>query len=414
MSGDAFTGSLTRPAGETVGAYAVLQGTLALNSNYTLSYVSANLTIGTAPLTITAANASRQYGQANPLFTGSVVGVLNGDGITAIFATLAGPASPVGGYAIVPTAVDPNNKLSNYALSLVNGTLTVTQAPLTVTAADAARHYGAPNPAFTGSITGILNSDNITATYSTTANQASPLGTYPITPTLVDPDSKLPNYSVTSNNGTLTISDALSIWSPSTVPTTIDVGPDAPVELGVKFKSDITGTIVGLRFYKSALNTGTHVGNLWDSAGHLLGTVTFTSETASGWQEADFATPVAVAANSVYVASYHTSAGHESAMDVSSPVRRGQSAAARAGERSLRQQRSLRLQREQCVPDGLDFRHELLGGRGDGEFHRDPDLDRGQSHQPHRKRRHSARIYGDGQLQRWQPAELNDGSDLGV
>ena len=215
VSGDAFTGSLTRAAGETVGAYAILQGTLALNSNYSLSYVGANLTIGTAPLTITAANASRQYGQANPLFTGSVVGVVNGDGITAIFATLAGPASPVGGYAIVPTAVDPNNKLGNYSLSLVNGTLTIGQAPLTVTAADAARHYGAPNPAFTGTITGILNSDNISATYSTTATQASPLGTYPITPTLVDPDSKLPNYSVTSNNGTLTISDALSIWSPT-------------------------------------------------------------------------------------------------------------------------------------------------------------------------------------------------------
>ena len=313
VSGDSFTGALTRAAGESVGAYAILQGTLALNSNYSLAFVSANLTIGTAQLTITAANTSRQYGLANPVFTGSVVGVLNGDGITAIYGTVAGPASPVGGYAIVPTPVDPNNKLGNYSVSLVNGTLTVTQAPLTVTASDASRLYGAPNPAFSGTITGILNGDNITATYATTATQTSPVGTYPITPTLVDPNGLLPNYSVTSNNGTLTITNALSIWAPTATPTTVDLGPDNPVELGVKFKSDITGTIVGLRFYKSAQNTGTHVGNLWDSAGHLLGTVTFTNETASGWQEADFATPVAVAANTVYVASYHTSVGHESA-----------------------------------------------------------------------------------------------------
>ena len=64
-------------------------------------------------------------------------------------------------------------------------------------AADATRVYGDPNPAFTGTITGIKNGDNITATYSTTATAASPVGTYPITPALVDPTNKLGNYTVT-------------------------------------------------------------------------------------------------------------------------------------------------------------------------------------------------------------------------
>jgi hypothetical protein len=85
------------------------------------------------------------------------------------------------------------------------------------------------------------------------------------------------------------------------------------VELGVKFQSDVNGSITGIRFYKASTNSGTHVGNLWTSTGTLLATATFTNETASGWQQVNFSTPVAISANTVYVASYHTSVGHYSA-----------------------------------------------------------------------------------------------------
>ena len=78
-----------------------------------------------------------------------------------------------------------------------------------------------------------------------------------------------------------------------------------PLELGVKFRSDVAGYITGIRFYKGAGNTGTHVGHLWTLAGTLLATATFTSETATGWQQVNFATPVAIAANTTYVASYY-------------------------------------------------------------------------------------------------------------
>ena len=84
-------------------------------------------------------------------------------------------------------------------------------------------------------------------------------------------------------------------------------------ELGVQFKSDISANIQGIRFYKSAANTGTHVGNLWSSTGTLLATATFTNETASGWQQVNFATPVPITANTIYVASYHASGGHYAA-----------------------------------------------------------------------------------------------------
>src|SRR5438128_5664213 len=101
-----------------------------------------------------------------------------------------------------------------------------------------------------------------------------------------------------------------TIWPSTARPTTPDVGSDSPVELGVRFYSDTSGYVTGIRFYKSAANTGAHIGNLWSSSGTLLASATFTSETASGWQQVNFSGPVAITANTAYVASYHTTIGH--------------------------------------------------------------------------------------------------------
>ena len=49
---------------------------------------------------------------------------------------------------------------------------------------------------------------------------------------------------------------------------------------------------------------------MWSSTGQLLATATFTNETASGWQQVNLATPVAITANTVYVVSYHTPGGY--------------------------------------------------------------------------------------------------------
>ena len=65
-----------------------------------------------------------------------------------------------------------------------------------------------------------------------------------------------------------------------------------------------------MKFYKGSGNTGTHVGHLWDSAGNLLATATFTGETATGWQQVNFSTPVAITAGTTYVASYLAPNGH--------------------------------------------------------------------------------------------------------
>jgi hypothetical protein len=155
-------------------------------------------------------NASRAYGRTNPVFSGTITGLQNGDNITATYASAATPASVVGSYPIIATLVDPNGKLANYSVTITNGTLTVTPAALTVTANNASRSYGAANPAFTGTVTGVQNGDNLTATYATTATVTSPAGTYPITPTLVDPGGKRSNYTVTLNNGTLTVTASVA------------------------------------------------------------------------------------------------------------------------------------------------------------------------------------------------------------
>jgi hypothetical protein len=104
-----------------------------------------------------------------------------------------------------------------------------------------------------------------------------------------------------------------TIWPSTTVPASFDNGASGPLELGVSFKSDVSGAITGIRFYKSSANTGVHVGRLWSHTGALLASVTFTGETASGWQQANFSTPVAITANNVYVASYGLTIGHFSA-----------------------------------------------------------------------------------------------------
>src|SRR5258708_5549885 len=101
-----------------------------------------------------------------------------------------------------------------------------------------------------------------------------------------------------------------TIWPSTRIPATVDNRRDSPLELGVSFKADTSGTITGVRFYKSAANTGVHVGHLWSRTGALLAKVIFTGETASGWQQANFSTPVAITANTVYVASYQSTVGH--------------------------------------------------------------------------------------------------------
>jgi hypothetical protein len=100
-----------------------------------------------------------------------------------------------------------------------------------------------------------------------------------------------------------------SIWGDGAIPQVASDTDNSSVELGVKFRSDTAGNVVGVRFYKGVANTGTHVGNLWTETGVLLASATFGSETTSGWQQVTFSSPVAISANTTYVVSYHAPDG---------------------------------------------------------------------------------------------------------
>jgi 6-phosphogluconolactonase (cycloisomerase 2 family) len=240
-NGDNITAtySTTATPASPVGSYPITAALADPNSklpNYAVTINNGSLTIGAAVLTAVADNATRAYGDLNPAFTGTLTGVQNGDNITASYTSVATPTSPVGTYAITPVLSDPGNKLSNYAVTLTNGTLTVTSSALTVTAANASRFYGDPNPVFTGTITGLKNGDNITATYASAANATSAPGTYPIIPTLVDPGNAAVNYTVVINNGTLTVNAAaLTITAANASRAYGDTNPA------------FTGTITGLK-----------------------------------------------------------------------------------------------------------------------------------------------------------------------
>lgn len=107
-------------------------------------------------------------------------------------------------------------------------------------------------------------------------------------------------------------SGTVTFWPAAVSPATIDDGDPDSVELGVKFFSDVRGVVKGVRFYKAAANGGVHTGTLWAANGTKLASVTFTSETATGWQTALFSTPVQIAPRTNYTISYFAPLGHYS------------------------------------------------------------------------------------------------------
>ncbi|HEY4695301.1 MAG TPA: MBG domain-containing protein [Candidatus Hydromicrobium sp.] len=204
-----------------VGIYPITPSGLS-STNYSITFVDRILAITPAPLTVTANDASRVYGSANPLFSGTITGIVNSDNITATYTCAATPGSSVGNYNIVPAPA--GEKLGNYTVTIINGILTVTAAPLTITASDASRLYGNPNSAFNVTYLGFAAGDDETdllgtLTITTTATANSPVGTYPIT--LVGLSST--NYSITFVNGTLTVTTA----APLTV--TVSDEPDGKI-----------------------------------------------------------------------------------------------------------------------------------------------------------------------------------------
>jgi hypothetical protein len=211
----------TATSASPVGSYAITAGG-AVDSNYTIDYVSGTLSVTAATLTITANSQSTTYGSSLPGQTASYKGFVNGDTAASLtsapsLTTTASSSSPVGSYAITASgAVDPN-----YTIVYVAGTLTVTPAALTITANNQSMGYGAAMPTLTASYSGFVNGDTPASLTSppsltTTATSASPVGTYAITASgAVDP-----NYTIKYVPGTLTVTQAATVTGLGQAPST--------------------------------------------------------------------------------------------------------------------------------------------------------------------------------------------------
>lgn len=268
--------------------------------------------------------------------TFNISGTLNGPGGAGATVTLSGAEGAT-------TTADASG---NYSFNgVVNGTYTVTPSNQGVTFTPPSRQVTVNGGVVTGvnftavvtnplSISGTIAGGagatvklSGAAVASTTADSGGNYsfggllnGTYTVTPNengfIFNPGTQNVTLSGTNASGVnfqAQLCNCISVWPASTTPALIDSNDGTPIEVGMKFRVDAPGTITAVRFYKAATNTGTHIGHLWSSTGALLGTVTFSGESASGWQQATFATPIQVAANTTYIVSYYAPSGHYSA-----------------------------------------------------------------------------------------------------
>ena len=211
----ALTGSLT-VAGANVATYssATTNNLATVNTDYTPSGGTISATINRAHLTVTADNQSRLYGQANPVFTQTITGFVNGEGLGVISGSATGSstanaATGIGGYTI--TGNLSGLSAANYDFTAANGTLTINRAHLTVTADNQSRLYGQANPVFTQTITGFVNGEGLgvisgSATGSSTANAVSNAASYVISGSLGTLSAA--NYDFAAVDGALAVNKA--------------------------------------------------------------------------------------------------------------------------------------------------------------------------------------------------------------
>ena len=182
-----------------------------LASNYNITYNNGSLTIGKASLTVTADNKTKVYGDANPSFTATITGYVNGEGSTAItgtpaLSTTATQYSNVTSYPITPAV--GTLAASNYSFTYANGSLVITAAPLTITGASTSPTYtGLAQTNSAATISGIKgSSDAFTISGYGSGTNA---GTYNDSLVATAAGStNAANYNITINNGSLTIGKA--------------------------------------------------------------------------------------------------------------------------------------------------------------------------------------------------------------
>ena len=183
-------------------------------SNYTITYGTGELTVNPAPLTVTADDGSKVYGTTFTPTVYSTSGLLNSDSVASVDLASAGSAATatVSGapYDIVASNATGSG-LGNYTISYVAGALSVSQAPLSITAADDSKTYGTTLTPTGYTTTGLLNADSVSSVDLTSAGSAA---TATVTGAPYDIDASnaggtgLANYAITYVSGALSVSQA--------------------------------------------------------------------------------------------------------------------------------------------------------------------------------------------------------------
>jgi hypothetical protein len=188
---------------------------------------------------------------------------------------------------------------SAFSLVLPAGTFTDVDAgdtlTYTATAAD-----GSPLPTW-------LAFNAATRTFSGTPAAAN-VGTLSIKASATDLGSLA--ASETFNLAVATAPATVSLFTASNTPALTALNDGRQIELGMKFTSSVAGQITALKFYRSASDTGPDILDLWTATGTNLASATFSNTAASGWQTVNLTTPVTIAANTTYVAAYHTTGAY--------------------------------------------------------------------------------------------------------
>ena len=193
--GDSITGDLVRVAGENVGTFAINQGSIAAGSNYTISFVPANLTITTKTLTITAAAKSKIYDSVDPALTYTESGLKLGDTITGELTRDSG--ENVGSFAVRQGSIAAG---SNYTINFVSANLAITAKPIAVTVDAKSKVYDSADPVLTYSTIGLKSGDSITGLLDRATGEN--VGTFAINQGSVTAGS---NYSIAFTGADLTI-----------------------------------------------------------------------------------------------------------------------------------------------------------------------------------------------------------------
>ncbi|MGK2742182.1 beta strand repeat-containing protein [Tepidicaulis sp. LMO-SS28] len=209
VAGDDFTlitGAFSRAAGENAGSYAINLGTLSAGGNYTIDFTSADLTINPAALSVTANAASKIYGAADPAFTFTHSGLVNGDNASIFTGALSRAAgSDVGTYAINLGALSAGG---NYTISFTGADFSITPASLSVTANALSKVYGAADPSLTFTSAGLVNGDDasvFTGALSRAAGETVAGGPYAITQGSLNAGG---NYTLSFTGANFTITPA--------------------------------------------------------------------------------------------------------------------------------------------------------------------------------------------------------------